>query len=147
MKFTFTSDFENEEIRKKQNDPSYIPSQEEKQKYGFIDIDLDGTLAQHDIQGEFTMDKIGTPVKRMIRKVRKHIRQGENVRIFTARASYRGKEMDAMYENIRQFCEKHFGKVLPITNRKSLWTKEIVDDIAVQVESDTGIRADGKDDD
>ncbi len=133
------------EIHKKKNDPTYIPTLEEKEKYGYVDCDLDGSLVKNDVELPFTMGKIGSPINKSIERIQRHIHNGDDVRIFTARAEYTGQDRELMIEKINQFCEEHFGKRLPITNRKSVWSRIIYDDIAIQLEPNTGERIDGKD--
>lgn len=101
---------------------------------GWIGVDLDGTLAHYDRwRGP---DHVGTPVRRMRRRVVDWIADGRDVRIFTART-------EASYPAIALWCVRHFGRELPITNTKDFAMIELWDDRAVQVIPNTGRRADG----
>jgi hypothetical protein len=51
-----------------------------------IAVDLDGTLARL-LPGDFDRKKIGKPVPKMVRKVRRALDNGHKIIIFTARAS------------------------------------------------------------
>lgn len=100
---------------------------------GWIGVDLDGTLAHYETWG--AEDHIGEPIPRMLERVKKWLADGVDVRIFTARASYPNPVGRAAIE---AWCQKHVGKVLPITNAKDLAMIELWDDRAVQVEMNTG---------
>lgn len=104
---------------------------------GHILVDLDATLAVYD---SWKGGEIGEPVPTMAFRVRKWIADDKDVRIFTARAS-----VPELIPAVEEWCVKHFGKKLPVTNVKDFSTLEIWDDRAVQVEPNTGKRADGKD--
>jgi len=97
---------------------------------GHICVDFDGTLA-HSVNGK----AIGDPIPLMVAKVKSALDNGEDVRIFTARASDMSVDEKRA---IQWFCVKHFGKILHITNQKDKNTKEIWDNIARQVVTDTG---------
>lgn len=105
---------------------------------GWIGVDLDGTLAEYHGWAE---GKIGKPIPAMVRRVRKWMDSGQEVRLFTARAAHLTK---ADRENIDGWCETHVGYVLPITCCKDFEMIELWDDRAVQVVPNTGRRADGK---
>jgi hypothetical protein len=95
---------------------------------GWIGVDFDGTLAHYDhFRGE---DHVGDPVEPMVRRVRKWIREGRDVRLFTAR-----KPSPAL----RRWMRDHLGAVLPITNVKDRHMQMLLDDRAVQVERNTGV--------
>lgn len=50
---------------------------------GWVGVDLDGTLAHYDeFRGD---DHVGEPIEPMVRRVRKMLDEGKDVRIFTAR--------------------------------------------------------------
>lgn len=107
---------------------------------GWIGVDLDGTLAVY--KGWNGPEHIGEPIPIMIDRVKLWIQEGKNVKIFTARVS------DDPYGHaeaaIKNFCEIHIGTILPITNIKDYNMIELWDDRAIQLESNTGIRSDGK---
>jgi hypothetical protein len=88
----------------------------------WIGCDLDGTLATYtEYLGD---DHVGEPIEPMVRKVRKWLRDGYDVRIFTARKPHPA---------IRRWCKEHLGQVLPITNQKDPGCIAMYDDRAVGV--------------
>lgn len=94
---------------------------------GWIGVDLDGTLAQHDgFKGE---DHVGPPIEPMVRRVKKWLYEGRDVRLFTAR-----KPSPA----VRRWCVEHLGALIPITNIKDHHMQALYDDRVVQVERNTG---------
>lgn len=109
--------------------------------YGWIGVDLDGTLAFYDTwKGP---DHIGEPIPEMLFRVRKWLAEGRDVRIFTARVSSDGTperniEVKLARMAIVAWCHKHFNQMLPITNIKDYQMLELWDDRAVQVEANTG---------
>jgi hypothetical protein len=108
---------------------------------GWIGVDLDGTLAQYDKW--VSPDHIGEPIVVMVDRVKGWLAAGLDVRIFTARVSHDGTyqrllEARVARSSIENWCEQHFGRVLPITNVKDYAMLELWDDRAVQVEVNTG---------
>ena len=94
---------------------------------GWIGVDLDGTLAKYDhFRGE---DHVGEPVEPMVKRVRKWINEGRDVRLFTARHPHPA---------IRKWMKEHLGVILPITNVKDRHMQALYDDRVVQVERNTG---------
>jgi hypothetical protein len=116
---------------------------------GWIGVDLDGTLAYYDHwRGA---EHIGEPIPAMLERVQKWLAEGKDVRIFTARvdretaALSMGKSsidsagnVTAVEMCIQQWCEKHIGRVLPITCSKDYGMIELWDDRCVQVIPNTG---------
>lgn len=106
---------------------------------GWIGVDLDGTLARYDgWQGE---DHIGEPLKPMVDRVRAWRAQGQEIRIFTARASAWGRPAERLRKNIdliQAWCKKHIGEVLPVTSDKDYQCIQIWDDRAIQVAFNEG---------
>lgn len=98
---------------------------------GHILVDLDGTLAQYD--GWKGVEHIGEPIQTMLARVRSWVKQGIEVRIFTARACD-----PKSIPHIQKWCKFHVGKVLKVTNSKDYSTIEIWDDRAVAVQENTG---------
>jgi hypothetical protein len=99
---------------------------------GWIGVDLDGTLAKYDgWQGE---DHIGNPIPLMTAKVRQWLKLHEDVRILTARAG-NGEHSIAV---VRAWCKRHLGRELPVTDRKDFQMRELWDDRAVRVQTNTG---------
>lgn len=100
-----------------------------------IGVDLDGTLAEwHDWS-----DNIGRPIPAAVELVKTWIAAGHEVVIFTARGT--GKDLRHKMiqdEKIREWCGRHLGAQLEITNVKDIRMDAIYDDIAVSVEKNTG---------
>jgi len=106
---------------------------------GWIGVDLDGTLARYDgWRGE---DHIGEPLAPMVDHVRKLLLEGNEVRIFTARASSHGRTIERRAQNInliQNWCMEHIGVCLPVTSDKDFGMIMLYDDRATQVEFNTG---------
>jgi len=103
----------------------------------WIGVDLDGTLAKHG--GWKGSDNIGEPVPAMKARVMEWLRNGVEVRIFTARAA-----IPEQVAPVQAWCREHLGVALQVTNVKDFGMIELWDDRAVGVELNTGRRADGK---
>lgn len=79
----------------------------------------------------------------MLNRVKGWVAQGKCVKIFTARMhghgvdDLKGGKVDALTP-IQEWCRKHVGKVLPVTNVKDFGMVELWDDRAVQVIPNTG---------
>lgn len=102
-------------------------------------VDLDGTLAFYDVwRGHH---HIGEPIPLMVARVQEMLREGKDVRIFTARASKKDnpREHAETLAAIYGWCRTHIGMVLPVTNEKTFDTITIFDDRCVQVEENTGV--------
>jgi hypothetical protein len=109
---------------------------------GWIGVDLDGTLAHYD--GWKGVDHIGDPIKPMVKRVKTWLGQGKTVKVFTARVHGHGKTdlrtgspVDVITP-IEEWCLKHIGEVLPVTNIKDFGMVELWDDRSIQVEPNTG---------
>ena len=104
----------------------------------WIGVDLDGTLAYED--DWHGVEHIGEPIPRMVERVRQLIADGEDVRIFTARASRLQSETEraTAIRCVEDWCETHLGKRLPVTNEKDHYLKYFFDDRAIAVECNTG---------
>ena len=124
---------------------------------GWIAVDLDGTLAEY--HGWVNTFHIGPPIPLMVERVQAWLREGKDVRIFTARvdggevaASHgvdpaiveRYRQIPAIVKFIEAWCLEHVGAVLPVTCKKDYGMVELWDDRCVQVIPNTGQRADGK---
>jgi hydroxymethylpyrimidine pyrophosphatase-like HAD family hydrolase len=103
----------------------------------WIGVDLDGTLANSDHQG----DEIGEPVPAMVDRVKLWLSEGEDVRLFTGRAY---AMTAAQLKAINAWLVHNLGETIPITCEKDHEMKELWDDRAVQVIKNTGQRADGE---
>lgn len=108
---------------------------------GWIGVDLDGTLAHY--TNWRTPEHIGPPIPRMVERMQRWHEEGQEVRIFTARAASLQREFEIA--NIKKWCLAHLGREYPVTASKDYMCIEIWDDCAVQVVPNTGIRADGND--
>lgn len=95
-------------------------------------MDLDGTMAKDN--GWKGIEHIGKPIDKMVERVKRWLKQGKTVKVFTARA-----EDPKSKPYIKDFCREVFGKVLPITNKKDKWMVELWDDRARRVEKNTGV--------
>lgn len=98
---------------------------------GWIGVDLDGTLAHYDSWNG--VNRVGDPIIRMLDRVKLWLKEGREVRIFTARASMPGHE-----KPIQEWLTKHGIGGLRITNVKDFDMTELWDDRAVQVIPNTG---------
>ena len=112
---------------------SILISEAKKKPTGWIGVDLDGTLAEHK-PGHFDPGSIGKPIPTMVSMVKAAIKDGWEVKIFTARASD-GKDT----EFISDWTEEHIGTRLPVTCEKDPRCTEIWDDRAVKVKRNKGI--------
>jgi len=100
---------------------------------GWIGVDLDGTLAHYD--GWKGVEHIGEPIRPMLDRVKKWIAAGKSVRIFTARVC---RNEPIVVHHIHNWCERHIGQRLEVTNVKDYGMIELWDDRAVAVEVNTG---------
>ena len=113
-----------------------------KSSGGWIGVDLDGTLAHY--EGWVSIDHIGKPVAPMIQRVQQWLADGKTVKIFTARIHGHGKPIIGggvadVKTPIEEWCKKHIGRVLEITNVKDFGMIELWDDRAVQVQLNAGL--------
>jgi len=103
--------------------------------YGWIGVDLDGTLAEY--HGWKNDGEIGQPIPLMVDRVKNWLKQDQTVKIFTARVSApSGKE--EIINQIKAWCKQHIGQELDVTNVKDFAMIELWDDRAKQVEKNTG---------
>lgn len=98
-----------------------------------IFVDFDGTMATQD--GEYSRE-IGKPIYPIINLIKRHLAVGNEVIIFTARASQWSDETEK--SDIENFCKKYIGQILPITAIKEHNIDCYIDDKAVQVIKNTG---------
>jgi phosphoglycolate phosphatase-like HAD superfamily hydrolase len=102
-------------------------------------FDLDGTLAYSESGNAYhDLTVIGEPIPNMIAIIKEYINAGKTVKIFTARAEMR-EENPGVIAAIENWCEKHIGMKLPISNVKDSGLKELWDDRAVAVQRNTGL--------
>ena len=108
-------------------EPQYTP----RSKAQWLAVDFDGTAAHYD--GWKGSEHVGEPVKPMLDRMKRWLREGEDVRIFTSRAN------DPLAVSaIQAWCREHLGRILPVTNEKDEYMKRIYDDRATQVQRNTG---------
>lgn len=116
---------------------------------GWIGVDLDGTLAHYD--GWKGPEHIGEPIPLMVKRVKRWLAEGKDVRIFTARVdggevaaetnhadAPKMRDVATVRSFIEAWCLEHLGRVLPVTNRKDYGMIQLWDDRCVQVEENTG---------
>lgn len=102
-------------------------------KWASLAVDLDGTLAEQ-LPGKFDRNKIGEPVPKMLARVRRWLKEGEDVKILTARAAD-----PKNIPPIRKWLKEHELSGCEITNEKDPSMTRIYDDRAVAVERNTGV--------
>ena len=103
---------------------------------GWIGVDLDGTLARYD--GWKGITHIGEPVPAMLERVKGWIREGREVKIFTARASVPDDMLKSVTDPINEWCEVHGLPRLEVTCKKDFGMISLYDDRCFQVEMNTG---------
>jgi hypothetical protein len=99
----------------------------------WIGVDLDGTLAK--MEGWQGPTQIGEPIKPMVDRVKRWLKQGKTVKIMTARAA---SDDEKIISAIKMWCKQHIGQELEVTNKKDLNMAALFDDKAVRVEKNTG---------
>lgn len=103
---------------------------------GWIAVDFDGTLSTY--HGDWGVT--GDPIMPMVNRVKGWLAKGEEVRIFTARVSFKDEAKNAEIRiAIEEWCEKHLGKKLAVTCVKDYACKQIWDDKAVRVIKNMGL--------
>jgi hypothetical protein len=98
----------------------------------WIGVDLDGTLARETSDSQ-DPDQIGEPVPAMMERVLDWIKQGQTVKIFTARAS-----VPRQIALVKDWLRLHGLPDLEVTNAKDFKMIELWDDRAVQVTRNSG---------
>ena len=108
-------------------------------------IDLDSTLATYD--GNFKPGVIGKPIEKMVERVKKWIKDGDRVDIFTARAHpCNGVEAVEKETNaVKKWCKKHLGFEPIVTCMKDPRWEDYWDDKAVRVTDNKGEVDSGED--
>lgn len=99
---------------------------------GWIGVDLDGTLAIYD--GWKGPEHIGEPIIPMLQRVKQWTKKGQEVRIFTARASD-----PAQIPPIKAWLKANGLPDLTVTCSKDFGMSVLYDDRCVQVLSNTGV--------
>lgn len=99
----------------------------------WIGVDLDGSLA-HYKKWKGT-NQIGKPIEIMVQRVKRWLREGKQVKIFTARIDQNDPEVRAAIEH---WSARHIGRILPVTCRKDRNCVRIWDDKAVGIKKNHG---------
>jgi hypothetical protein len=107
------------------------PEEKEYAKKGWIGIDLDGTLARSD--NILNQSKIGSPVPKMLNHVNQLIKDGNRIKIVTARAA--DPEQIIL---VKKWLKENGLPALEITNAKDFGMTLLYDDRAIQVITNTG---------
>lgn len=108
----------------------------------WIGVDFDGTLAHRNSGDSWAV--IGSPIPRMVERVRGWLAQGYRVKIVTARAwvphcsCMRDEAYMLRMSAIQEWCREHLGQVLEVTCEKDPGMLELWDDRAISVEYNTG---------
>ena len=107
----------------------------------WIGVDFDKVLAHYedgDIE-KYGKDYLGEPIPKMVNKVKEMLDEGEDVRIFSARAADANKD-PRLKEVFDRWMEKNLGKILPMTNIKDHNVKVWYDDKARRIKANKGKR-------
>jgi len=104
----------------------------------WVGFDFDKTLATYDIS--YDIEQVGEPIKPTVDRLKKYLAKGYDVRIFTARISSGKDNRNPKFIKsiIEEWCVKHIGRKLPVTNIKDHGLLIFYDDKCVQVEPNTG---------
>ncbi|ECP8615534.1 hypothetical protein FU311_23575 [Salmonella enterica subsp. diarizonae] len=97
---------------------------------GWIGVDFDGVLAVR-VSGQGS--RLGKPISPMVARVKGWLRDGYDVRVFTARANDRQQ-----VKQVKKWLNDNGLGDLVVTNIKDEGLIELWDDRAVQVVSNTG---------
>ena len=109
----------------------------DKQAKPTILVDLDGTLAKY--KGWNGHTHIGEPIPIMARRIRRWLREGKLVKIFTARMAEKNPEKrQEIVDAVQAWTEKHFDRRLGVTNEKDSSVVRIWDDRAMSVARNHG---------
>lgn len=105
---------------------------------GWIGFDLDGTLAVYG--GFISLEHIGEPIPAMVGVLKKHLAEGVEVRIVTARVGNDRSPAERRTSrfHIEKWCQTHIGIILPVTCEKDFEMWALYDDRAIAVEKNTG---------
>lgn len=104
---------------------------------GWIGVDLDGTLAQYESWGD---GSIGEPIPAMLERVKAWLDAGQMVQIVTARVGPGVPPEERQQQAIRigLWCKMHLGQMVPVRCSKDFSMRELWDDRAIQVQTNTG---------
>lgn len=103
----------------------------------WIGVDLDGTLAQYSNWSAI----VGEPVAAMVARVKRWLREGKEVRVFTARGSIEGEGAEGRYQqlcHIYDWINDNIGETLEVTHEKDPGMIRLYDDRVVQINANEG---------
>lgn len=109
---------------------------------GWIGYDLDGTLAEHKAGEWKGPHHVGAPIPLMIAQLRKHLDEGWQCKIMTARAAPGPdpkEDRTQVVTVIQDWLEAQGLPRLEVTNQKDYGMVKLYDDRATQVIPNTGI--------
>ena len=103
-------------------------------------IDLDGTLAFYGEGQKFKPGVIGDPIEKMVERVKKWVKDGDRVDIFTARAHpcHGPEATESEINAVKEWCKKHLGFEPIVTCMKDPRWEDYWDDKAVRVTDNKG---------
>jgi hypothetical protein len=110
-------------------------------KNGWIGFDLDMTTAEYHPgdYNKYGASHIGKPIPRTVDRIIRYIQEGYECRILTARLDPNNDEpRETTIRRIQEWCEKHIGYVLPVTDKKDFNMIALFDDRAIGVVPNTG---------
>lgn len=105
-------------------------------------VDLNGTLCHHE-KGALVFDEagnflIGKPINKMVRRVRRWLSEGMEVRIMSGSVGLGGDKAASAQKAIREWCREHFGRELKVTATITPRCIGIFNDKAHEVIRNTG---------
>lgn len=109
----------------------------------WIGFDLDGTLAKY-TSGDSSHCRVGEPIQPMCDLLKRYLAEGWRVKIVTARVGPHGdhprseEQRLASMKAVEDWTEVMFGKRLEVVCSKDYLMVALFDDLAVQVEPNTG---------
>lgn len=109
---------------------------------GWIGVDLDRTLAEYTgWHGEFKIGQILLPMKK---RIQKWLQEDEyDIKIFTARVCHDdSRDNKEIAKRIQDWLEENGLPRLDVTNAKDYSMVQLWDDIAVQMQPNTGLSID-----
>jgi hydroxymethylpyrimidine pyrophosphatase-like HAD family hydrolase len=114
-----------------------IPDPSKVHKEIHIALDFDGTIAEYE-SWEKQGHKVGKPIKPMVDNVKRWLKKGYKVSIFTARLSHSRVESEQAIRLIEQFLEENGLPILQITCMKMYYFTHFIDDKAYHAELNQG---------
>lgn len=117
---TFTKEYNQLETLMQGKPLDYIPD--------WVAFDLDGTLAKYTKWSE----EVGEPIPEMIKVFKKHIKDGDSVRLLTARGSVQPGKYEQLLK-IHEWIRNHGGASVQVTDRKDPGMIVLYDDRVIPV--------------